>query len=211
MNLTDSPMKPSTAVDLFNRIERTIKDLGGWTSIAKAHTFAAAILTLRPEVTVEIGVWCGRGSLAIALALKEVGRGIHYAIDPWSAAASVEGQTHPADVDHWGKADHEAAYNQFLFALTENGLNQIVKVVRSRSEQATVPGNIGLLVVDGNHGDAAITDVKRFAPNVKRGGLVFLDDLDWSTGSVRRAEAQLKAMGFLEMYRIENGAFFQRV
>lgn len=198
-------------IETLNQITTMIPSIGGWTSVIKAHYFAAVVLAFRPEVCVEIGVWEGRGSLAVALALKEVGRGVLHSIDPWSPDASIEGQANQADVDHWKSADHEKAYQTFLSSVAKYHVDNIVKVYRKRSDQVEPPADIGFLMVDGNHGDAAITDVKRFAPNVRKSGICYLDDLDWSTGSVRRAEAQLKSMGFVDMYRIETGAMYQRI
>ena len=107
MNVIEKPPVQSTATKVFSTISKLIPTLGGWTSVPKGHAYAAIVLGYRPEVCVEIGVWEGRGSLAIALALKEVGRGMLYAIDAWSPQASVEGQVHPGDIEHWGKSDHE--------------------------------------------------------------------------------------------------------
>lgn len=196
--------------ELFDKIKETITPLGGWTTVNKAHRFAAVVYALQPEVCVEIGVWCGRGSLAIALALKSVGRGVIHSIDPWSPVASVEGQFE-ADANHWKKADHEGAYRCFLEQIQRLDLSAQIKVVRDRSDAVTPPENIGFLVIDGNHGDVAILDVKRYAPKVLIGGLVYMDDLDWSTGSVRRASELLKSMGFKEVYPLEGGAMYQKV
>jgi hypothetical protein len=211
MNVIESAPKQSTATKVFSTIKSLIPTLGGWTSVPKAHTYAALVLGYRPEVCVEIGVWEGRGSLAIALALQEVGRGMLYSIDAWDPKASIEGQTHPGDIEHWGKSDHEGPYQSFLTNISKHNLGNFVTVMRLKSEHAGVPANIGFLVIDGNHGDTSIIDVKRFAPAVKKGGFVYMDDLDWSTGSVRRAESKLKEMGFVEQYRIENGAMYQRL
>src|SRR6266704_265684 len=107
MNVIEAAAKQSSATKVFSTISRLLPTLGGWTSISKGHTFAALVLGYRPEVCVEIGVWEGRGSLSIALALQEIGRGMLYSIDAWDAKVSVEGQTHPGDIAHWGKSDHE--------------------------------------------------------------------------------------------------------
>jgi len=210
MNVAEAPPKESTATKVFSTITKLLPTLGGWTSVNKAHTFAGLVLGYRPEVCVELGVWMGRGSLAIALALKEVGRGMLYSIDAWDPKASVEGQTHPKDIEHWGTSDHEGPYQTFLSNIAKYELGGFVTVMRTRTEHAGVPPNIGFLIIDANHGDAAITDVRRFAPMVRKGGFTYMDDIDWSTGSVRRAEAQLKSMGFVELYPIENGKMFQR-
>lgn len=201
--------------DLFKTIKDLIEPagqqpLGGWTSVPKAQTFAAVVLGLRPEVSVEIGVWFGRSSLSMALAHKEIGRGVVHAIDAWSPHASIEGQGE-ADVKHWAATNHEIAYNSFMQNIQRLELQNIIKIHRAKSQDTEPPKNIGFLVIDGNHGDTAISDVKRYAPNVRTGGLVYCDDLNWSTGSVLRAIAILQTMGFVRLYDIEQGAMFQRI
>ena len=75
---------------------------------------------------------------------------------------------------------------------------------------AKVPEQIGLLVVDGNHGEQSIRDVQRWAPNVTRSGYVYMDDLNWSGGAVQEAERLLLKMGFVPLWPRDEGAFYQR-
>jgi hypothetical protein len=195
---------------LFDQIETLVPSLGGWTSVPKAQTFSGLILAYRPMISVELGVWEGRGALSLALAHKEIGRGMVYAIDAWSPEASVQGQIQEADRKHWAAANHEAAYQIVMNKAKALEVQHCLTVIRKRSEDVDPPEGIGFLIVDGNHGETAIADVKRFAPKVLIGGFCYLDDLDWAGGAVRRAEAQLKSMGFRELYTIETGAMYQR-
>jgi hypothetical protein len=196
---------------LFDYIEKTIPILGGWASVIKAQTFAALVLSYRPIVSVELGAWCGRGALSLALAHKEIGRGMCYAIDAWSAEESVKGQINELDRKHWSdQRMHDEAYLAVLDQVSKLSVQNCIKVIRGKSSEVAVPEGIGFLIVDGNHGPEAIADVKRWAPKILTGGFVYLDDLDWSGGNVRLAEAQLKSMGFRDLYPIETGAMYQR-
>lgn len=202
---------------LFDDIRNAIGEAGkpgsldGWTSLTKAYSFAALIYSYRPMVSVELGVWCGRGALSLALAHKEIGRGMCYAIDAWNAGASVEGQVDEANRKHWSNQPaHDAAFNIVLDMVNRLSVQNCIKVIREKSATAPIPEGIGFLIVDGNHGPEAIEDVKRWAPKVLTGGFTYLDDLDWSGGAVRKAEQELKAMGFNELYQIETGALYQR-
>ena len=197
--------------ELFERIRAIIPTIGGWTSVEKANTFAALILGIRPEVTCEVGVWCGRGSLSMGMAHKEIGRGVVWSIDAWSATASAEGQQHEADKNHWLAANHEAAYQQFIYNVQALNLQHCVKVIRERSANATPPEKISLLILDGNHGPEAVKDVQRYAPKVRMGGFVYMDDLNWTGGNVLKAANTLKTMGFTELYPLETGMMYQRV
>lgn len=196
---------------LMDDIEQFINSgIGGWTSVAKAQTFAALILSYRPMVSVELGCWMGRGAISLALAHKEIGRGMCYAIDAWSPVASAEGQD---DINrkHWAESDHEIAYKTMQDYVARLAVQNTIKVIRAKTNEAPMPEGIGFLIIDANHGDEAIGDVKRWVPKVLTGGFVYMDDLDWSGGAVRRAEAQLKSMGFRELYPIETGALYQRL
>lgn len=189
-----------------------------WTKLDKCQTLAAMIVANRPKVVVEVGVWEGSSFLPQLLALKHVGGGIGIAIDSWSAIASIEGQVDPANVNWWGKQSiHDHAYQKFCGLLAKHGLVDICRVVRSRSDAVDVKsvvdsyGPIDMLHVDGNHGDAAIGDVERFAPHIPVGGLLILDDCDWTGGSVKRAHDLAIKMGFSHRYVLGTGEVLQRV
>lgn len=199
----------SLTPSVFQRISEWIPRPPDWCSELKAHAFAASVLTLRPEVIVEIGVWKGTSCIPLALACREVGKGIVHAIDPWSANASVEGQT-GANRDWWSKVDHDAVYRHFMKQVTNLGLLGVIKVHRKKSDDVMPPENIGILHVDGNHSEQAVRDVDRFARNVRPGGLCFMDDLDWIDGGVSQACKNLVNMGFTKIYDLEKGAMFQR-
>jgi len=195
---------------LFEQISTLVPSLGGWTSVPKAQTFAGLILSYRPMISVELGVWMGRGALSLALAHKDIGKGMVYAIDAWSPEASVEGQINEADRKHWGSANHEAAYQSVLKNVQVLGVQNCTTVIRKRTRDVEPPDGIGFLIIDANHGNEAVDDVKKWAPRVLSGGFVYCDDLEWAGGGVLRAVAHLRSMGFRELYPIETGMMFQR-
>lgn len=200
-------------MNLFDRITQELNGpvKHGWCSIAKAHTLAAAVLALRPDLSLEVGVWGGRSFIPIALAHKEIGKGVVIGIDPWSPQASVEGQVHEADRKHWGAADHESVYVDFMSHIARLELGNCVRILRSKSDDVPPPDGIGLLHSDGNHGPQAIKDVERFAPKVKAGGLAFLDDLGWSGDYVLESSKRLLKLGFAELFKMDTGGMYQRV
>ncbi len=167
---------------------------------------------MRPNVTVEIGVWGGRSFLPLALAHKEIGKGIVIGIDPWSPSESVLGQR-DVDAKWWMAADHELVRNDFLQKVQEYGVGDMIKIHRLTSDQfdiTSVP-TIDILHIDGNHSEQAFKDALKFAPNVRVGGLCFCDDLNWSGGGVLRAHAYLLESGFSELFRMDTGAMLQRI
>lgn len=197
--------------NLFKRIDELIPTIDGWCSVDRACDLAALVLGLKPMTTVVIGVWGGRDTFALALAHQANGFGRCFAIDPWKAVASVEGQT-PANADWWKSQErHDIVYSRFIHNKRELGLDGFIEVNRAKASAIVPPENIGLLIVDGNHGPESITDVDRFAPAVAPGGIVYCDDIGWSGGSVAEAVRRLQAMGFQKLYDQDTGAFFQRI
>jgi Methyltransferase domain/Glycosyl transferase family 2 len=189
-----------------------IKSMDGWTSPEKAQAIYDLTLKAKPKVAVEIGVFGGRGTIAIALALKQLGVGKVIGIDPWSAPESAKSQVTPTDEEWWGKVDHEKIYKNFLWWLKKQDVEKFVEVRRESSKTASAPQEIGLLIVDGNHNEEALLDAKKFAPNVPLGGYVLLDDLDWAGGFVRQAEEYIKSIGFsfIKLFDSQTG-LYQRV
>lgn len=192
-------------MNIFDRIETVHASTEGWCSWSKAQTLAAIVISTQPEISVEIGVFYGKSLLPVALAHQHIGKGRVIAIDPWSSIASVEGQINPLDVDYWKRQEmHEVAFKAFSTKVYELGLQNVVRIERKTSNDFEPPAGIGLLSVDGNHGEQAIRDVERYAPKVKKGGFLVADDIEWTGGAVGKAISLLPGMGFQELYRVKN-------
>ncbi len=197
---------------LFAQIEQLIPTLHGWASVDKCQKLAASVITIQPQTSVIIGVWGGRDTFALALAHKFIGKGRVLAIDPWVEVASVQGQTTDADRQWWGNISHETVYLDFLKHRKSLGLEEVISVHRMISDYATPSKSIdGILVIDGNHGPNAVRDVERFAPSVEIGGIVLMDDANWSGNFVRQAIEILKQMGFRLLYTVDTSEVFMRV
>lgn len=197
--------------ELFAHIEALVPSLGGWAVPEKCCEFAATIVSMRPAVTVELGTWMGRGAFSMALAHRFIGTGKVWVVDPWSAQASVEGQD-GANKQWWSKQDyHEVAYQQFCDSMRQLQIEEWMHVQRKTSDEAEMPNAIGLLIIDGNHGPQAVKDVERWTPKVAMGGIVYLDDLNWSGGAVAAAGLRLLKLGFVPMYQRDQGMFYKRV
>ena len=198
---------------LFAKIDRSLEAiLNGWTTKEQAHHMADSILTLRPLVTVEIGVYAGKGLIALALAQKATGQGKVIGIDPWLPEASAEGQPE----EHrtwWSKLDHNSIYEQCLAALKRYGVESFVELRRQKSGDAIPPEKIGVLRIDGNHGPQSKSDVLRYAPNVVLNGMVYLDDATWTNGPLQNgADEDLFDMGFEQVLDLGGGTLvFKRV
>lgn len=202
-------------------IARVLHQGGEWCDIVKAQTLASLILGFRPSLVCEIGVWIGGSMIPMMLALAAVEaaelasagaaqprRGV--AIDAWSSDASCADQG-DANLAWWSAQSHDAARQIFQARLARHDLARICTVIAKRSDDVTPPAGIGLLHVDGNHGEQALRDVERFAPEVEAGGILVMDDLDWSGGHVVRARDRAVELGFRRMFSLGTGEVLQRV
>lgn len=200
---------------LFEEIDASIAiSQNGWCTREKARALALLVMSLRLEITVEIGVFTGKSAIAMALAHKHVGRGRVVCIDPWDAQASAEGYE-GANKEWWEKeVNHDAIYQEFVANAARFRVSQYTDVRRAKSDDVTPPRDIGILHVDGLHTIQAMKDVTRFAPNVLPGGIVVMDDTDWQNAGqfqVREAVNALLAIGFIELYKLGTGAVFQKL
>lgn len=200
---------------LFATITATRPE-GAWPSLAKCQVLASLVVALRPTRVVEIGVFTGDSLVPMLLALKHIGddniERKAVAIDPWSAGASIQGQGE-ADVEWWGKLDHEAVYQKFMTRLERLEVSTQCQVIRQKSDDVD-PRSLDayqLLHVDGNHGEQATRDIERFAAPMARGSFLVIDDLDWAGGGVRKGYESALAMGFALIAPLGTGCYLQRV
>lgn len=168
-------------------------ELEGWCTNKKATTLMNLVFLTRPQVIVEIGVFGGKSLVPMAYALKHLGSGIVYGIDPWAASESLVGQTEEANREWWGKIDHEAIYRGLVSKVKQFNLQKHVQLLKTSSARAPAIPNIDILHIDGNHSEeTSVFDVLKWVPLVRKGGIIIFDDLDWVTTK--------KAAAFLDDY-----------
>lgn len=184
--------------ELRSRIEACIAALHGWTTVDKGVRLAELVIETRADLSVEIGVFGGRGTISMAIGHQLIQNGQVVAVDPWDVAASLEGDNDPANAQWWAAVDHEAIYRDFLDALARHGLTAQCRVVRKRSDMAArlfVDESVSVLHQDSNHSEqVSTTEVELWTPKLRSGGYWVADDTDWQT--TLRAQAVLKELGF---------------
>lgn len=195
---------------VFETLAQIQPRIPGWCTKDKAEALAAMVIALRPQVSLEIGVWGGSSFIPLALAHKHIGYGTAIGIDPWTASESIRNEA-PEHVAHWSRFNHDAVYQGFMNLITRLELGKFVQIIRKPSDQAQPPGSIDILHIDGNHQQQAVRDVMRYAPHVRKGGICVMDDLEWVRGNVKSAEKMLLGLGFRHLYHIGTGASYQRV
>jgi|GEM_PF-5156101 len=147
-------------------------------SIWRGHAAFAYSLVMyfQPATIVDLGVFKGCSTVAMALALKRLGRGKIYAVDTWQGD------------DHLGKYN-EDVFNTFISDVEDLGLADIVRPMRMLfSESAReIREPVDLLHVDGFHTYAATRrDFADFQRSLKPGAVVLFHDVsNWSFPGLR--------------------------
>jgi predicted O-methyltransferase YrrM len=200
---------------MMSEIETAVPEGGMWCNLDKAFALAATVIALRPKVVVELGVWMGGSAIPMAIALRCLGSGQLIAIDAWSAEASVSGQEE-IHSKWWGETigvnGHEQAFQTFMARLKKHGVtSERCAVQRLRTDEAVVPPMIDVLHHDANHGPQATEDIARWAPAVRVGGFLVIDDVAWTGNHVRRGVTLAKELGFVELYSLGTGCMMQRL
>ena len=166
----------------MHKIEDIVPSLPGWSSVMKCMRLYSTIVTNKPKITVEIGVFGGRGVLSMGLAHKEVG-GICFGIDPYSINASIEGTNSEEDNKWWSDLNYEKLYRDVMIQILAHDLTKEINMLRMKSDSAAhlfKPNSIGLLVIDGNHSkEMCTTDIMNWAPKIASDGIILMDDLEW--------------------------------
>lgn len=182
MTITDS--------DIQHYIHRYMPDMDGWCSAEKAEALKDVVMTSKPKLAVEIGVYGGRSLIAIALSLKAVGEGGYViGIDPWDAEVSAQG--FPEGDENrkwWARLNHSDVMHRCERHIGFNKVGEQVTLLRLTSNEAhRVLGTakepfIDLLHIDGNHSEeCSVADVEHYVPFVRPGGVVVFDDTNWGT------------------------------
>lgn len=186
--------RASAAVEAM--VDLTLPVLPGWCTPEKGKRMAA--LATGASLCVELGVFGGRGLVALALPLREQGFGRADGIDPYTAAASLEGTNDPANDEWWGNLDYESIARIAQSAIDDAGLHGCVRIIRTLSREAVrsyEDGSVDVLHQDSNHSeDVSCEEVALWTPKIRSGGYWIFDDTDWA--STQRAQRELVTTGF---------------
>lgn len=170
----------------------------GWCWEEKAIKLAEVVWTLKPKLTVEVGVFGGKSFIPMAAVVAHLDQntGNHSAvgIDAWAAAAALENNLGTAHEQFWKDqamldAVHARAIGRCNALACRN-----VKLVKDWSTDAIndfKDGEIGLLGLDSNHSEeTSVRDVTTWLKKVSIGGVLAFDDTAWPS--------QQKAVEFLK-------------
>jgi hypothetical protein len=192
-----------------------IQDLPGWCPPAKEKFLTDWVREHKPKVIVEIGVYGGRSLLPMALIGKEYGAKV-VGIDCWDPTPCLEGMVEPHNKDWWKNHSHLGPVHKACKdAIAALGLTN-VELWQGTSDQYSKSfqdKEIGLLSVDGNHGPQALVDVMNYFRFVAPGGLIAMDDTNWTEGGVmhvRHAIEWLTEQGCQRLAEVDECTMLQR-
>jgi hypothetical protein len=197
---------PATMLDA-RLIDTLLPQLQGWCSPYKGHRLAAWAFESPTPLCVELGVFGGRGLLALAVGLKGRRAGQAHGIDPYTAAAQMkEGTPIPMPQEmllYWRDLDYEAVMRGAEDGLRRGDLQDVARIIRKRSQDAAgdyQPETVGVLHQDGNHTEEVSSDeVARWTPLLHPSGVWVIDDYHWPT--TQRAQRLLRDRGFVMIER----------
>ena len=191
--------------------------LDGWCTPEKAKRMARLVAQAGADryiLAVELGVFGGRGTIAMGLAVKHclAGIGAVHGIDPFTKQAALEGTNAIQNAEWWGKLDYEAVKIKAARAIRDFGVDKYTRLVIEKSLDVvgTYPdGCVDVLHQDSNHSEeVSCAEVEAWAPKVSRRGFWVFDDIDWPT--TKKAQGMLveRKFNLIEMHK--TWAVFQR-
>ena len=167
--------------NLSAAILEVIPLLRGWTGKgARPFRMANLVVTERPQVIVEIGVFGGQSLIPMAMALKVLGEGGKiYGIDPYDIDVVTTGLSqYDSNPEWWKEQDMNAVREDTLKMIKDCGLsNQVVMILGKSSDCSFMFKTIDILHIDGSHTEqGALDDVLNYGSKVCKGGYIWLDD-----------------------------------
>ena len=180
-------------------IDLNLTTLPGWCTPEKGKRMAA--LATGASLCVELGVFGGRSLVAMALSLRGQGFGRVHGIDPYTAAAALEGDNDPANDEWWGGLDYEDIARAAQGAIGRLGLVNFAQLILLPSREAVssyADGTIDVLHQDSNHSEEiSCEEVSLWTSKIRPGGYWIFDDTDWP--STQKAQRALVAAGFEQL------------
>lgn len=206
-------------VPLAVEIEQAVEGVPGWSPIDQLFalsTLAYATAHLDGDL-VEVGTWCGRSALALAVAARDT-HGLVHCIDlfpnrddwhenrdgSFSFEVTIDGRRHGGCQQQtvWREpfeqallpvyAQHPNLLDAMRANLRRAGLDPFVRAHRGTAETfaASAPADLRcrLIFIDGDHSEAAVTrDLAALTPFLVPGGWVCFDDAFTVYDGVNRA------------------------
>ena len=160
----EDELPPFPTDDLVTAME----PVDGWFTAGEAGLLAraAAVAARTSDPLVEVGSYCGRSTVVLALVVARVAPTSSYhrvtAIDPHQG---------------YGPAGGKDTFAELVATLRGNGVEDVVDIVRARSVDVALPRRVALAFLDGLHDEDSVrADVAHVTPHLQEGGLLAFHD-----------------------------------
>ena len=162
-----------------------VKGLPGWCSPEKAVRLADLVLHAKPMISVDLGVFGARSTLALAEGHRFAGVGYVTGVDPWATEAALEGTNDQSNVDWWSNLDLEKIYRGAMQTMCNQAVLPHWQMLRLKSKDAAghfSDGSIGLLHQDSNHSpEVSQEELRLWMPKMMPGAIWLMDDVNWES------------------------------
>lgn len=179
----------------------TSDEVQGWCTKEKGEILYDLVHTYDASTVVEIGTFAGRSTSVFALALKSLGRGIVFGIDPWKSEPCLEGVNDKENDVWWSNVNWPTVIKNYYALFQKYDLLEYHAHLRKKDEDCLKyfsDGSIDIIHIDGNHSEElACKNVHLWWPKIKTGAVVIMDDIDWAGPS--KAVDLLKEYGVSEL------------
>jgi cephalosporin hydroxylase len=179
-------------------ILRQVDSITGMTDMDKIDAVIALSPSLPKGDVVEIGSWWGRSAALFLLLARHYAIGPVLCVDPWSndfldqgvavldrasARQSAEQALEIFQINLSPLASGDINYIRQPSAAAASCYGPGLVVTTETFGSTRYSGVIALLHIDGNHAFAQVeADVRLWAPRIRPGGLLILDDYVWAFG-----------------------------
>lgn len=185
-------LAPPTLFSIMNQtLDHKIRSLitpsfDGWCSLEKALHIAEWCSQRDSNIYLELGIFAGKSLIPAGLGFADKGSGVAWGVDPWSVDAALEGHNSEENNDWWkNKVPLEDIHRQFVKRVLDENLTQYIHWIRDKSQNCYDffrQKQIDVLHIDSNHAtEVCLVEAQNYVPIVRQGGIIILDDADWST------------------------------
>jgi len=161
----------------MKELDEMLTQLAGWCDPGKAQKLYELVTDNSIDSIIDVGVFEGKSTFALAFACRKRGRGKVYAVDSWSLDCCSEGLGE-SDLKFWTELDIAGFMLQFFRKALEFDLLRWIYPIRLNSRLASLAlPEAGLIHLDANHSEYPSTsDVICWLPKLKSGGFLVMDD-----------------------------------
>jgi predicted O-methyltransferase YrrM len=184
-------------------LPKNYKDIHGWCTVEKANKLIDLVISNKPSLVVELGVFGGKSLLPFALACKINNNNSKViGIDSWTVDASLEGKNDIENDKWWSKINYNEMQKYTETIMKLNQVDSIVELWKFKSIDVIDKfenNSIDILHQDSNHSEEISTkEVEYYFDKVKHGGFWVFDDINWST--TQKAQQMLLEKGCIEIF-----------